>query len=106
MSRIFSGVQPTGYLHLGNYLGAIRNWVRLQDDYECLFCVVDMHAVTVWQEPNILRANTREVTAALLASGIDPKRNIIFNQSQVPGHAELAWIFKKGLGKTFLYYPK
>jgi tryptophanyl-tRNA synthetase len=93
MSRIFSGVQPTGDLHLGNYLGAIRNWVRLQDDYECLFCVVDMHAVTVWQEPNILRANTREVTAALLASGIDPKRNIIFNQSQVPGHAELAWIF-------------
>ena len=93
MSRIFSGVQPTGDLHLGNYLGAIRNWVRLQDDYECLFCVVDMHAVTVWQEPDILRANTREVTAALLASGIDPKRNIVFNQSQVSGHAELAWIF-------------
>jgi tryptophanyl-tRNA synthetase len=93
MSRIFSGVQPTGDLHLGNYLGAIRNWVRLQDDYECLFCVVDMHAVTVWQEPDILRASTREVTAALLASGIDPKRNIVFNQSQVSGHAELAWIF-------------
>ncbi len=93
MNRIFSGVQPTGDLHLGNYLGAIRNWVRLQDDYECLFCVVDLHAVTVWQEPNVLRANTREVTAALLASGIDPKRNIVFNQSQVPGHAELAWIF-------------
>ena len=93
MNRIFSGVQPTGDLHLGNYLGAIRNWVRLQDDYECLFCVVDLHAVTVWQEPNVLRANTREVTAALLASGIDPKRNIVFNQSQVSGHAELAWIF-------------
>ncbi len=93
MSRIFSGVQPTGDLHLGNYLGAIRNWVRLQDDYECLFCVVDMHAITVWQEPGELRASTREVAAALLASGIDPKRNIVFNQSQVPGHAELAWIF-------------
>lgn len=93
MNRIFSGVQPTGDLHLGNYLGAIRNWVRLQDDYECLFCVVDMHAITVWQEPGELRASTREVAAALLASGIDPKRNIVFNQSQVPGHAELAWVF-------------
>ena len=93
MSRIFSGVQPTGDLHLGNYLGAIRNWVRLQDDHECLFCVVDMHAITVWQEPDALRASTREVAAALLASGIDPKRHIVFNQSQVPGHAELAWIF-------------
>ena len=69
MSRIFSGVQPTGDLHLGNYLGAIRNWVRLQDDYECLFCVVDMHAITVWQEPAELRASTREVAAAMLASG-------------------------------------
>jgi tryptophanyl-tRNA synthetase len=93
MNRIFSGVQPTGDLHLGNYLGAIRNWVRLQDDYECLFCVVDMHAITAWQEPEMLRASTREVTAALLASGIDPKKNIVFNQSQAPGHAELAWIF-------------
>jgi tryptophanyl-tRNA synthetase len=92
MSRIFSGVQPTGDLHLGNYLGAIRNWVRLQDDYECLFCVVDMHAITNWQDPAELRANTREVAAAMMASGIDPKRNIIFNQSQVPAHAELAWI--------------
>ena len=93
MNRIFSGVQPTGNLHLGNYLGAIRNWVRLQDEYDCLFCVVDMHAITVWQEPAQLTANTREVTAGLLAAGIDPKRNIIFNQSGVPGHAELAWIF-------------
>ncbi|MBL6941180.1 MAG: tryptophan--tRNA ligase [Rhodospirillales bacterium] len=92
MSRIFSGVQPTGDLHLGNYLGAIRNWVRLQDDYECLFCVVDMHAITNWQDPAELRANTREVAAAMMASGIDPKRNIIFNQSRVPAHAELAWI--------------
>lgn len=93
MSRIFSGVQPTGDLHLGNYLGAIRNWVRLQDNYECLFCVVDMHAITVWQDPAELRASTREVAAALLASGIDPARHIVFNQSQVPAHAELAWIF-------------
>ncbi len=93
MERIFSGVQPTGNLHLGNYLGAIRNWVRLQEDYECLFCVVDLHAVTVWQDPDELKANTRHVAAAMLAAGIDAKRNIIFNQSQVPGHAELAWIF-------------
>ena len=93
MGRIFSGVQPTGNLHLGNYLGATRNWVRLQDDYECLFCVVDLHAVTVWQDPAQLRANTRGVACALIASGIDAERHIIFNQSQVPGHAELSWIF-------------
>ncbi len=93
MNRIFSGVQPTGNLHLGNYLGAIRNWVRLQDDYDCLFCVVDLHAITVWQDPAQLKSRTREVTAAYLAAGIDPKSSIIFNQSQVPGHAELAWIF-------------
>lgn len=93
MSRIFSGVQPTGNLHLGNYLGAVRNWVNLQNDYDCLFCVVDMHAITVFQDPAELRNSTREVAAAMLASGIDPKKHIIFNQSQVPGHAELAWIF-------------
>ncbi len=93
MNRIFSGVQPTGNLHLGNYLGAIRNWVRLQGDYECLFCVVDMHAITLWQEPKELSNNIREVTAGLIAAGIDPKKNILFNQSQVSGHAELAWIF-------------
>ncbi len=92
MKRIFSGVQPTGNLHLGNYLGAIRNWVRLQDQYDCLFCVVDLHAITVWQDPAELCANTREVTAGMLAAGIDPRNNIIFNQSQVPGHAQLAWI--------------
>ena len=93
MKRIFSGVQPTGNLHLGNYLGAIRNFVGLQDDYECIYCVVDLHAITVWQDPEALRAQTREVTAAYLAAGIDPKRSIIFNQSQVSAHAELAWIF-------------
>ena len=93
MKRIFSGVQPTGNLHLGNYLGAIRNFVSLQSDYDCIYCVVDMHAITVWQDPQELIANTREVTAAYLAAGIDPKTSIIFNQSQVSAHAELAWIF-------------
>jgi tryptophanyl-tRNA synthetase len=93
MKRIFSGVQPTGNLHLGNYLGAIRNFVGLQADYDCIYCVVDMHAITVWQDPKELIANTREVTAAYLAAGIDPKQSIIFNQSQVAAHAELAWIF-------------
>ena len=93
MKRIFSGVQPTGNLHLGNYLGAIRNFARLQDDYECIYCVVDMHAITVWQDSATLKANTREVTATFLAAGIDASKHIIFNQSQVPAHAELAWIF-------------
>ncbi|HXQ66719.1 MAG TPA: tryptophan--tRNA ligase [Alphaproteobacteria bacterium] len=93
MNRIFSGVQPTGNLHLGNYLGAIRNWVRLQDDYACIFCVVDLHAITQWQEPAELRASTREVTAGMIAAGIKPERCILFNQSQVSAHAELAWIF-------------
>jgi len=91
--RIFSGVQPTGNLTLGNYLGAIRNWVNLQNSYESIFCVVDMHAITVAQDPEELRNSTREVAAGMLASGIDPKNSIIFNQSQVPGHAELGWIF-------------
>ncbi len=91
--RIFSGVQPSGNLTLGNYLGAIRNWVALQKSYESIFCVVDLHAITVWQDPATLRRATREVAAGMIASGIDPKECIIFNQSQVPGHAELAWIF-------------
>ena len=93
MNRIFSGVQPSGNLHLGNYLGAIRNFVALQDDHDCIYCVVDMHAITVWQDPDELKLRTREVTAAYLAAGIDPTRSIIFNQSQVAAHAELAWIF-------------
>ncbi len=92
MDRIFSGVQPTGNLHLGNYLGAIRNFVRLQESYECIYCIVDLHAITVPQDPAELRAHTREVTAAFLAAGIDPKEHLIFNQSQAPAHAELAWI--------------
>ena len=93
MNRIFSGIQPTGDLHLGNYLGALRNWVKMQHDYECLYCVVDLHAITQWQEPDELGPNTREVAAGLIASGLDPKENIIFNQSRVAEHAELAWIF-------------
>jgi tryptophanyl-tRNA synthetase len=91
--RVFSGVQPTGNLHLGNYLGAITKFVALQERYDCIYCVVDMHAITVWQEPAELSHATREVTAAFLACGIDPKKHIIFNQSQVAEHAELAWVF-------------
>jgi tryptophanyl-tRNA synthetase len=92
-TRVFSGVQPTGNLHLGNYLGAITRFVALQSEHDCLYCVVDLHAITVFQDPDELKHNTREVTAAFIAAGIDPKRHIIFNQSQVSGHAELAWIF-------------
>jgi len=91
--RIFSGIQPTGNLHVGNYLGMMRNAVALQADYECIYCVVDLHAITTWQNPDELRAQTRKVAAAYLAAGIDPKTTIIFNQSQVRAHAELAWIF-------------
>jgi len=93
MERVFSGAQPTGNLHLGNYLGAIRNWVELQKKYECIFCVVDMHAITVWQDPKELRSNIRELAASMIASGIDPENQVLFNQSQVSAHAELAWIF-------------
>lgn len=92
MNRIFSGMQPTRQLHLGNYLGALRNWVALQDRYECIFCVVDLHALTQTQEPETLRNNIREVAAAYIAAGVDPERNILFNQSMVPGHSELGWI--------------
>jgi tryptophanyl-tRNA synthetase len=95
--RVFSGVQPTGNLHLGNYLGAIVKFVALQQHYDCIYCVVDLHAITVpvdvWGGPEVLRQSTREVTAAFIASGIDPKKHIVFNQSQVHQHAELAWVF-------------
>ncbi|MGH6716623.1 MAG: tryptophan--tRNA ligase, partial [Bradyrhizobium sp.] len=97
VERVFSGVQPTGNLHLGNYLGAIVNFVKLQQSHNCLYCVVDLHALTqgidVWGGPKGLARNTREVTAAFLAAGIDPKKHIVFNQSQVQEHAELTWIF-------------
>ena len=93
--KIFSGVQPTGNLHLGNYLGAIKNFVELGNDKnnDCVYCVVDLHAITVKQDPKILTENIRETVATFVASGIDPKKNIIFNQSRVPAHAEAAWIF-------------
>ena len=92
--KIFSGVQPTGNLHLGNYLGAIKNFVSLNndDENECIFCVVDLHAITVSQDPAILRENIRETVATFIASGIDPKKSIIFNQSRVSAHSETAWI--------------
>ena len=92
--KIFSGVQPTGNLHLGNYLGAIKNFVDLNNDEDnkCIFCVVDLHAITVKQDPNELKNNTRETVATFIASGIDPKKSIIFNQSSVAAHAEGAWI--------------
>ena len=92
-NRILSGVQPSGDLHLGNYLGAIKNFVTLQKEYECFFCVVDLHAITVWQDPKTLAKKTREVTAAFIASGVDPEKNTLFAQSQVPQHSQLAWIF-------------
>lgn len=91
--RVFSGMQPTATLHLGNYLGALTNWVAMQETHECIYCVVDMHAITVWQDPVELTRAIREVTAAYVAAGVDPKRSIIFNQSQVSQHAELAWVF-------------
>jgi tryptophanyl-tRNA synthetase len=90
--RVFSGVQPTGNLHLGNYLGAITRFVELQKTHECIYCVVDLHAITVPQDPDELTASIREVTAAFIAAGIDPEKHIVFNQSQVSEHAELAWV--------------
>ncbi|MFT4277962.1 MAG: tryptophan--tRNA ligase [Rhodopseudomonas sp.] len=96
IQRVFSGIQPTGNLHLGNYLGAIVNFVKMQETHNCIYCVVDLHAitvpVTVWGGPDELRKNIREVTAAFIAAGIDPKKQIIFNQSQVAEHSELAWV--------------
>ncbi len=91
--RILSGIKPTGDLHLGNYLGALRNWVAMQKGYECLFCVVDLHAITVWQEPKELLRATREVAAGMIASGVDPASSTLFVQSHVPAHAQLAWVF-------------
>jgi tryptophanyl-tRNA synthetase len=91
--RVFSGMQPTGSLHLGNYLGAMLQWIELQKTHECMYCVVDLHAITVWQDPQELRRAIRQVTAAYIAAGLDPKKSILFNQSQVSAHAELAWVF-------------
>jgi tryptophanyl-tRNA synthetase len=93
MQRILSGIQPSGVPTLGNYLGALRNWVTLQDDHECLYCVVDLHAITQWQDPQQLAAQTREMAAALLACGIDAQKHILFHQSAVHAHVRLSWIF-------------
>jgi tryptophanyl-tRNA synthetase len=93
MQRVFSGIQPSGIPTLGNYLGAIRNWVKLQDDHECIWCVVDLHAITAWQDPAALRQQSLEMAAVLLACGVDPAKHILFLQSTVRAHAQLAWIF-------------
>ncbi len=93
MPRVFSGIQPSGELHIGNYLGAVRNWVQLQQQYECIFSIVDYHAITVPFEPENLRRRTREMALSLLAAGLDPDRCTLFVQSMVPEHTELAWIF-------------
>jgi len=89
---VFSGIQPTGDIHIGNYLGAMRNWVRMQDDYDCIFCIVDLHAITIPQEPASLRAKTRELAGLLIAAGIAPERSALFIQSHIAAHSELAWI--------------
>ena len=92
--RVFSGVQPSGGLTLGNYLGAIKRFVQMQnDDYETIYCVVDLHAITVWQNPKLLRQNIRELAASFIASGLDPNKSILFNQSAVSEHAQLGWVF-------------
>src|SRR4029078_12567849 len=91
--RVFSGMQPTGNLHLGNYLGAMVRWVEMQQSHECIYCVVDTHAITMWQDPKELKGQIRSVTAAYMAAGLDPDKSVLFNQSQVPEHAELAWVF-------------
>ncbi len=91
--RVFSGVQPTGNLHLGNYLGAIKNFVDLQNKFECIYCVVDLHAITNHQNPKDLESNTLETIASFVASGLSVEKNIIFNQASVSAHSELAWIF-------------
>jgi tryptophanyl-tRNA synthetase len=92
-NRVFSGVQPSGFLHLGNYLGALKKFVDLQDQHECLYCIVDLHAITVWQDPAELKEQTRHIAAAYLASGVDPDKAIIYPQSRVRAHTELAWYF-------------
>ena len=92
IQRVFSGIQPSGRSHLGTYLGALKNWVSMQDDHDCLFCIVDLHALTVPQDPKVLRANVREMAALYVAVGLDPEKSIIFRQSRVSEHTELAWL--------------
>lgn len=92
MKRVFSGVQPTGNIHIGNYLGALKQFVELQDDHDCIYCIVDLHSITLPQDPKVLKGNILDVAALYMAVGLDPKKSIIFIQSMVPGHAELSWI--------------
>ena len=92
MKRVFSGVQPTGNIHIGNYLGALKQFVELQDENNCIYCIVDLHSITLPQDPKLLRKNILDVAALYLAVGLDPKKSIIFVQSMVPGHTELSWI--------------
>jgi len=94
--RVFSGIQPTGSIHIGNYLGAIRHWVATQAEFENIFCIVDLHAISIPQEPETLKAKTREIAALLLASGVDLKQSAVFVQSHISAHAELAWILWGG----------
>jgi len=102
--RVFSGIQPSGNLTLGNYLGAVKRFVEMQNTgIETIYCVVDMHAITVWQDPKDLRQRTRELAAAYLACGLDPQKSILFNQSQVPAHAQLGWILKRQEGSHRIY---
>src|SRR5437870_1454740 len=91
-ARVLSGVQPSGNLHIGNYLGALKNWVAMQHDYESIFCIVDLHAITVYQQPEELRCKIRELAALFLAAGIDPQHSSIVVQSSIPAHTELAWM--------------
>ena len=90
--RVFSGIQPTGVPHIGNYLGALKNWAAIQDEYECIYCIVDLHAITVYQDPLELRGKIEELAGILLAVGIDPKKSALIVQSAIPQHAELAWM--------------
>ena len=103
MKRVFSGVQPTGNIHLGNYLGALRQFVELQEDHECIYCIVDEHAITVPQDPKELKQHILDVAALYLAVGVDPRKSIVFVQSQVSGHAELGWILNCASNTGELY---
>jgi len=98
MDRVFSGIQPTGELHIGNWLGAVKNWAELQNSYECLYCAVDLHVLTVRYDPSVLAERTREMIVGLLAAGIDPEKSIVFVQSHVPEHARLQWFFTNVVG--------
>ena len=106
MSRVFSGVQPTGNIHLGNYLGALKQFVELQEEHECIYCIVDLHAITVPQDPEELREHILDVAALYLAVGVDPEKSIVFVQSKVSGHAELGWLSSRTREKVENPFPQ